>query len=200
MANDAQKTKNVKEMFKEEKINLYRGMIAILLGLMLVFFFFGWCYIYNKDYGVEVNCSGWNFICMSFSWNFKSPNQVFGDIAVPFFHYAKYYVIVLEIMTTVIFYLTLILIALASFNLKKANRLITTVFMVISFIYSATLLAAFITALTMNGSRILPEYCSSNPACSVDSLIIFPFLLSVIILILNIVLRRKLKNQEIEQQ
>ena len=200
MANDAQKTKIVKEMGEEEKINLYRGMIAILLGLMLVFFFFGWCYIYNKDYGVEVNCSGWNFICMSFSWNFKSPNQAFGDIAVPFFHYAKYYVIVLEIMTTVIFYLTLILIALASFNLKKANRLITTVFMVISFIYSATLLAAFITALTMNGSRILPEYCSSNPACSVDSLIIFPFLLSVIILILNIVLRRKLKNQEIEQQ
>ena len=200
MANDAQKTKNVKEMGEEEKINLYRGMIAILLGLMLVFFFFGWCYIYNKDYGVEVNCSGWNFICMSFSWNFKSPNQAFGDIAVPFFHYAKYYVIVLEIMTTVIFYLTLILIALACFNLKKVSRLITTIFMVISFIYSITLLAAFITALTMNGSRILPEYCSSNPACSVDSLIIFPFLLSVIILILNIVLRRKLKNQEIEQQ
>ena len=196
MASNVQKQKTFKDMSNEEKINLYRGMTIVLLGLMLIFFFFGWCYVYNKDYGVEVGCNGWNFICMSFYWNFTSPNQIFGDMAVPFFHWAKYYVIVLEIITTVIFYLTLILIALACVNLKKANRKITTVFMVISILYSVALLAAFITALTMNGSRILPKYCGGNPKCSVDSLIIFPFLLSIVIMIVNILLRNKLKEVE----
>ena len=196
MANSKQYQKPIKELSKEDKINLCRGMIPILLGLMLIFFFFGWCYVYNKDYGVEVNCSGWNFICMSFCWNFKSTEKVFGDMAVPFYYYAQYYVIVLEIITTVIFYLTLALIALAAFNLKKPNRKITSVFMVISIIYSIFLLAAFITALTMNGSKILPKYCGGNPKCSVDSLIIFPFLLSIVIMITNIILRKNLKEEE----
>ena len=199
MANNYQKEKTIKEMTKEEKINLYRGMIVVLLGLMLIFFFFGWCYIYNKDYGVEVGCNGWNFICTSFCWNFKSTEKVFGDMAVPFYYYAKYYVIVLEIMTMIIFYLTIILLILACLNLNKVNRTITTVFMFVSIVYSVALLAAFITALTMNGSKILPKYCGGNPKCSVDSLIIFPFLLSLVILIINIVLRNKLAENEIEQ-
>ena len=190
----------IKQTTNEEKINLCRGAIIILLGLMFIFFFFGWCYVYNTKYGVEVNCSGWNFICMSFCWNFKSSNKVFGDMAVPFYYYAKYYVIVLEVITTIIFYLTLILVALAAINLKKNSRKITTIFMVVSIIYSVTLLAAFITALTMNGSKILPKYCSGNPACSIQSLIIFPFLLSVAIMIINIYLRAKLNKQEIEQK
>ena len=196
MANSKQYQKPVKELTREDKINLCRGMIPILLGLMLVFFFFGWCYVYNKDYGVEVNCSGWNFICMSFCWNFKSTEKVFGDIAIPFYYYAQYHVIILEILTTVIFYLTIVLIALAAFNLKKANHKITSVFMVVSIIYSAFLLAAFITALAMNGSKILPKYCGGNPKCSVDSLIIFPFLLSIAIMITNIVLKKNLDEQE----
>ena len=199
MANNT-KNQTIKQTTDEEKINLCRGAIIILLGLMFIFFFFGWCYVYNTQYGVEVNCNGWNFICMSFCWNFKSSNAVFGDIAVPFYYYAKYYVIVLQIITTIIFYLTLILVALAAINLKKNSRKITTVFMVVSIIYSVTLLAAFITALTMNGSRILPKYCSNNPACSIQSLIIFPFLLSVAILLINIYLRSKLLKQEIEQE
>lgn len=199
MANNT-KNQTIKQTTDEEKINLCRGAIIILLGLMFIFFFFGWCYVYNTQYGVEVNCNGWNFICMSFCWNFKSSNAVFGDIAVPFYYYAKYYVIVLQIITTIIFYLTLILVVLAAINLKKNSRKITTVFMVVSIIYSVTLLAAFVTALTMNGSRILPKYCSNNPACSIQSLIIFPFLLSVAILLINIYLRSKLLKQEIEQE
>ena len=195
MANNM-KNQTIKQTTDEERINLCRGVIIVLLGLMFIFFFFGWCYVYNTQYGVEVNCSGWNFICMSFCWNFKSSNKVFGDMAVPFYYYAKYYVIVLQIMTTIIFYLTLILVALAAINLKKASRKVTTIFMVVSFIYSITLFAAFITALTMNGSKILPKYCSGNPACSIQSLIIFPFLLSVTILLINMYLRAKLAKQE----
>lgn len=116
-------------------------------------------------------------------------------MAVPFYHYAEYHVIVLEIMTIVIFYLTLILIGLSIFNLKKPNRKLTTIFMVISIIYSVFLLAAFITALTMNGSKILLGFCGGNPKCSVDSLIIFPFLLSVVIMITNILFRNYLKEE-----
>ena len=196
MVNDSLKKPQSVELTDEDKINLYRGLIPILLGLMLIFFFFGWCYVYNKDYGVEVNCNGWNFICMSFCWKFSSSNKVFGDIAVPFYYYAKYYTIVLTVMTTIIFYLTLILITLALINLKKPKRIITTIFMAISILYSVVFLAAFITALTMNGSRILPKYCNKNPACSIQSLIIFPFLLSIVIMVVNILLRVKLASNK----
>lgn len=198
MVNKSNEQKTVKQFSEEEKINLYKGLTLILLGLMLIFFFFGWCYVYNTDYGVEANCNGWNFICMSFSWNFKSTNKAFGDMAVPFYYYAKYYVIVLEIMTTVIFYLTLALIVLGAINIKKNSKKIATIFMIVSIVNSVILLAAFITALTMNGSKILPRYCSGNPACSIQSLIIFPFLLSVSIMVLNIVLRKKLSDNQPE--
>lgn len=198
--NNYKKEKTMKDMTDEEKINLYRGLIPILLGLMLIFFFFGWCYVYNTSYGVEVGCNGWNFICMSFSWNFKSSNKIFGDMAVPFYYYAKYYVIVLEVLTMVMFYTTLVLIALAVVNLiKKPYLKVTTAFIPVSIINAVVSLGAFITALTMNNSRILPKYCSGNPACSIQSLIIFPFLLSMVIVIVNLLLRNKLKPEEIEE-
>lgn len=199
MANKSYEQKTTKQFNEEEQINLYKGLTLILLGLLLIFFFFGWCYVYNTDYGVEVNCNGWNFICMSFYWNFKNSNvTVFGDMAVPFYYYAKYYVIVLEILTTIIFYLTLSLIVLGAINIKKNSKRVTTIFMIVSIINSVILLASFITALTMNGSKILPKYCSNNPACSIQSLIIFPFLLSVGITVLNIVLRKKLSIKAAE--
>ena len=188
------------KMTDEEKINLYRGLIPILLGLMFVFFFFGWCYIYNTKYGVEVGCNGWNFICMSFCWNFKSPNSIFGDMAVPFFHYAKYFVIILEILTTIIFYMTLALVALACFNLKKPRRIITKVSLIVSIVYAVIILAAFVTALCMNASDILPGYCSGNPACSIQSLIIFPFLLAVLIIIVNALLLKKLTPKGVTEE
>lgn len=184
--------KTEKQMSEEDKINLCRGASIILLGVMLLFFFFGWCYIYNSKYGVEVGCSGWNFICQSFCWNFKSDSKVFGDMAIPFYYYAKYHVITLEIVTTVIFYLTIILIILAVINLVKPYITVTQISLIISSLYSVVILAAFIVALAMNGSKILPKYCSNNPACSIQSLIIFPFLLSLGILAVNIVLFRKL--------
>jgi hypothetical protein len=201
MATKNYKKTNVSEkMTDEEKINLYRGLSIILLGLMFIFFFFGWCYVYNTKYGVEVGCNGWNFICMSFCWNFKSANSAFGDMAVPFYCYAKYYVIVLEILTTIIFYLTLVLVALACINLKKPNRLVTNISMIVSIVYSVVILGAFVTALIMNASDILPFYCSGNPACSIQSMIIFPFLLSILILIVNILLRNKLTPKKVEEE
>ena len=190
------KLRNDKPMTEEEKIALYRGLILIMMGIMLISFFFGWCYIYNTDYGVEVGCNGWNFICQSFSWNFTSPDKIYGDMAVPFYHYAEPYVVVLEVFTMVSFYLTLIMIALAACNIRKPHRKITTVFMIVSIIYSLSFIGSFIVALTMNGSRILKGYCGGNPACSIQSLIIFPFLFSLIVMILNIVLRYKLGKHE----
>lgn len=194
------KEKTYEKMTDEEKINLYRGLAVILLGLMFVFFFFGWCYIYNTGYGVEVGCNGWNFICMSFSWNFKSANRAFGDMAVPFYWYAEYFVVILEILTTIVFYLTIVLLILACFNLKKPHRILVKISLILSIVYAVTFLGAFITALAMNGSDILPSYCSGNPKCSVQSLIIFPFLLSVLIIVVNALLLKKLSPKEVEEQ
>lgn len=196
MANNYQKP--IEKMTDEEKINLCRGLIIIMLVAMFLFFFFGWCYIYNTGYGVEVNCNGWNFICQSFVWDLESENPAFGDISL-FYYFAEDYIFILQILTTAIFYLTLALVVLAILNIKKLSRKITTIFMIVSIVYSVLFLAAFVVALTINGSRILPEYCSGNPACSVQSLIIFPFLLSVGIVLINIYLRSKIGKKEVEQ-
>lgn len=198
MANNYQKP--IEKMTDEEKINLCRGLIIIMLVAMFLFFFFGWCYIYNTGYGVEVNCNGWNFICQSFVWDLESENPAFGDISL-FYYFAEDYIFILQILTTIIFYFTLGLCVLAFLGIKfkRHSRLISTFFMIVSIAYSALFLAAFVVALTINGSRILPEYCSGNPACSVQSLIIFPFLLSLGIMAINIYLRFKLGKKDVEQ-
>ena len=154
----------------------------------------------HTEYGVEANCNGCNFICQSFVWDLESENHAFGDISL-FYYFAEDYIYILQILTTIIFYLTLGLCALTflGIKLKKHSRLIATFFMIVSIAYSTLFLAAIVVALTINGSRILPEYCSGNPACSVQSLIIFPFLLSVGMMIINIFLRAKLGNKEVEQ-
>ena len=195
-----QKPQTYEKMTDEEKINLYRGLAIILLGLMFFLFFLRWCFINNTEYGVEASCNGWNFICMSFSWNFKSPNSVFGDMASPFNYYAHELTVTLTIMTMIVFYLTLILVALAVLHLKKPNRILALSSLIVSIVYSVTLLGAFIVALIMNASDILPFYCSGNPACSIQSLIIIPFLVSVLIVIINALLLRKLTPKKEEEE
>lgn len=196
MANNKKQSLDT-ELTDEDKINVLRAGSLFFLGVLLLFFFFGWCYIRNTKEGVEVGMNGWNFICLSFTWKFSSANKaMFGDVAVPFYYYAQAFIVILTIMAMIIFYVTIALVVLAIFNLAKRSVKITTTMIVLSIVNSVTLLASFVTALAMNASDILPIFCSGNPACSIRSLIILPFLVSALVLVLNIFLRKKLLEKE----
>ena len=196
MTNNNKQIKN-RDLTKEDIISLLRVGTVFFLGVLLLFFFFGWCYIRNNKYGVEAGMNGWNFICLSFTWNFKSVNKaIFGDVAVPFNYYAHELTIMLTVVTMIVFYLTIALIVLAIFNLIKVRTKVTKAIMILSLVNTFMLLLAFIFALVMNASDILPVFCSGNPECSIRSLIIFPFLISLLIFILNFVLKKKTAVEE----
>lgn len=197
MANSNSKNQVKKVMTEDEIISSLRVSTLFLTALLFVSFFFGFCYVFNTDYGVEVGVNGWNLICMSFYWNFKSSAVVFGDIAVPFYVYAKYYTIILTVFMTIVFYFNFIIFILSLINIKKQKYLLSKISMILSIFTTILLLGCFIVALTMNGSRILPKYCSGNPACSIHSLAIFPFFISLINMIASAVLLYKLHEKEI---
>lgn len=196
MANNKNQIKST-EFTREDVIGLLRAATVFFLGVLLLFFFFGWCYIRNNKVGVEVGMNGWNFICLSFTWNFRSTNTtLFGDVAVPFNYYAHELTVTLTIITMIAFYLTIALVVLAVLNLIKVRAIITKLITILAIANAISLLVAFIIALIMNGSDILPEYCSGNPECSIRSLIIIPSLVSVLIAILNGILSKKLVVKE----
>ena len=197
MAGNKTKNQIKKVMTEEEMISSLRVSTLVLTAILFLSFFFGFCYIFNTDYGVEVGVNGWNLICMSFCWNFKSSALVFGDIAVPFYVYAKYYTIILTISMTVVFYCTLAVFILSIINIKKQKYSFSKIVLVLTIFSTIFLLLCFIVALTMNNSRILPKYCSGNPACSIHSLAIFPFFISLINMISSAVLLYKLHEKEI---
>ena len=185
------------QLTKEDKINLFRVGTVFFLGVLLLFFFFGWCYIRNTKYGVEAGMNGWNFICLSFCWAFKSTNTtMLGDVAMPFYYYAQVFIVILTVLACIIFWVTVASIVISIMNLAKRSVIKTTIVLVLSLINSVTLLTAFVVALIMNASDIIPIYCSGNPACSIRSLTILPFLISALILVLNIFLRKKLLEKE----
>ena len=170
---------------------------AIVVGaILLICYFLGFSYIWNTDVGAEVGVNGWNYIIACFSWSFKKTGAAYGDIAVPFYYYAKEYVPVMAVATTVSFGILLLFIAISCFNIKKYNRKLAIAIMVILYVLAAAYLACIVIALTMNGSRILPKYCNSNPKCSIATLVFFPFFITLAYAIITSVYIRKFRLEE----
>ena len=167
---------------------------SLLIVIALFFcFFFGWCYIFNFDYGItEIGINGWNFVCLSFCWKFKSINKsLFGNV-YQFYYHEKYFVIALTIMTMVAFFISLALLILVFYNIKKDSPKLTRIITWLSFADALVLLACFITGLLLNATNLTRgEYCN-NSACSTGSLAIVPALVAAANGLLNFFYRRKL--------
>lgn len=162
----------------------------VLGGTILLFltFFMPWAYVYNTDLpGIEVSFNGWAILFASVSGNFSSSAAVFGDIAVPFYYYAETYCKVLGVVTIITFVLIAAEICLRIASLKKRNFILSYLSAVFMLFTAFALIGCFVIALTMNGSKILPVYCSGNPACSVCSLCIIPAIISIAATILSFV-------------
>lgn len=181
---------------KNDPFSSYTVGSLVIIAILFLSLFFGWSYIFNTSSGVEIGINGWNYVCLSFTWYFKTTNEVvFGNVA-SFYYYVKYLVITLTVLTAIVFYLLVALAPIAFINVKKSNVEITTVNAILSLIVAAILLACFIVSLCM-GPKMIKGYCSNNPKCSVCSLAILPMFVAISNAILNFVLRSKmLENAE----
>ena len=185
------------EMSLNDKKKILAESGLIIGAVLLLCYFFGFSYVWNTDYGSEVSVNGWNYIISCLTWQFKKPDAIYGDIAVPFNYYAKYYVRVLSVTTTVSFALLITFIILSCFNIKTYHAKLEMITMIVLYVLAVVFLACIIVALTMNGSKILPKYCGGNPKCSIATLAFFPFFITLITAIVHSAFIYK--NKEVEE-
>ena len=185
------------EMTLEDKKKALAQSGIIVGAVLLLCYFFGFSYIWNTTYGSEASVNGWNYIFACLSWTFKGTNGVYGKwLAVPFNFYAKYYVRVLAVATTVNLVILLSYIAVSVFNIIKYRPKLEIASMILLYVLAFSYLVCIVVALTMNGSNILPKYCSNNPKCSIATLAFFPFFITLIAAIIHSVFLYK--NAEAE--
>ena len=180
-------TKKVRqEMSLEDKKKALAQSGIIVGAVLLLCYFFGFSYIWNTSYGSEASVNGWNYIIACFTWTFKSTNGVYGKwLAVPFNWYAKYYVRVLAVGTTISLGILLAYIVVSVINIKKYRHNLELLSMILLYVLAVSYLFCIVVALTMNGSNILPKYCNNNPKCSIATLAFFPFFISLITAIIH---------------
>lgn len=178
----------------EKKKLLTESGIAVGIVLLLCYFF-GFSYVWNTGYGTEVGVNGWNYVIALLTQNYKGTGALYGDIAVPFNYYAKYYTFVLSILTTVSLGILLVFIIISFFNIKNFNFKLAKFLTIVLFILAVSYLACIVTALAMNGSDILPKYCGGNPKCSVATLVFFSFFITLITAISHTVFLYKNKEE-----
>lgn len=186
--NNKQKEINIE---KNDPFSSYTVGSLVLIGILFLSLFFGWSYIFNTDSGVEIGVNGWNYVCLSFTWYFKTTNEVlFGNVAA-FYYYVKYIVVVLTVVTAIAFYLLIALAPIAFINIKKSSAKLATANGILSVVLAVVLLVCFIVSLCM-GPKMIKGYCSNNPKCSVCSLSILPMFIAIANGVLNFVLRHKM--------
>ena len=187
------------EMSADDKKKVLAESGIIIGAVLLLCYFFGWSYVWNTSYGAEVTVNGWNYIIVCFTQKFKGTGALYGDIAVPFNYYAKYYTRVLSIMTVVSLGVLIVFIVLSAFNIKKFHAKLEKVTIIVLYALAVVYLGCIITALTMNGSKILPKYCGGNPQCSIATLAFFPFFITLITAIVHSVFVYKNKEEQAEE-
>lgn len=192
-------TKKVRqEMSLEDKKKALAQSGIILGAVLLLCYFFGFSYIWNTSYGSEASVNGWNYIFACFTWKFNGTEWIYGKwLAVPFTWYAKYYVRILSVGVTVNFFILLAFIIVSSLNIKKYHQKLEVTCMILLCVLAISYLFCIVVALTMNGSNILPKFCSNNPKCSIATLTFLPFFLTVITAIVHAVF---LYNNRVEEK
>ncbi len=188
MANKREKERREKEnllnQYKESRDKLLPFYLAsaIICAVSIFGYFFNWVYIYNSNpaVGVEKSVSGFSAVINALTLKkYTSANiAIYGDMNV-FYYFAKNYCVPLATIALVALILTVISTVLGFvifFTKRQELSLISELFTIASAVMT---IICFGIALSMNGSRILPEFCSGNPLCSMRSLAIIPALVLV---------------------
>ena len=197
---ETRKERTFKDLSLEEKQKTLVISSLVLVGVLLLCYFFGWCYVWNSDFGAEVGVNGWNCIIACLTWSFSNPAGVYGDMHVPFNHYAKAYMRVLAVATMISFVILIAFAVLTCLNVKKYNKKIEKVSMILLYVLAASFLACIIIALVTNGSRILRGYCNNNPKCSIQTLAFFPFFITLASAIAHSVFIVRVKEDNVQTE
>lgn len=199
MANKRTKAANeLKEMerIRETKAALFRAaskkltifpIVALCCtAIIACLFVLDWANIYNTTIaGKEVSVSGFNCLWACLTGNYSSADAAYGDMAVPFYYYAKGYcenLGVLTLIAAILLILSAISQIVASFTKKP---IVNVVSLALNLLLAVVLIVCFIVALRMNDSQILPKYCSGNPACSIKSYVVIPAVFALINVVLH---------------
>ncbi len=188
-------------------IAIFGGTLLFALVSLIIMLATDTVFIHNsgmtENGGREVSVSGAAFLKALFTNNYSSSAAGYDDIAVPFYYYAKNLCLPAAVFTLVTLAAQILAVAFSGFALFAAIRkkdyrfsLLTLGASAITAIFSVALYAICI---SMSGSKILPVYCNGNPACSIQSDMIWGVLLSLVMLAGNIyaVIRfAKLKKME----
>lgn len=177
---------------KLKEINVLGIIIPVITLAALLLFFLNWGLVHNVGMndgagGTEVEFSGISALIALITNNFEGTAPILKNIAVPFYYYAKEFVVIISALTAVAF---VILLAALIFQLadvfadKTALRAVSSVAM---FIAGLVLAGCFIVALLMSQSDILPVYCQGNPDCSIQSYAVFPAIVAIIGAVVNLV-------------
>lgn len=161
--------------------------VFLLSILLLALFFCDLSYIHNTDVGREVSVSVWSYALATVSGSFSSPAAVFGDIAVPFYYYAETGTVLTGILSLVLVIAALALAVLSAVVFLKRKYDLLPLLLFAAGVTVLLLVGSLISSLALNGSQILPVYCSGNPACSIRSDAYFPLLAAIAVLIVAIV-------------
>ena len=165
--------------------------VFLLSILLLALFFCDLSYIHNTDVGREVSVSVWSYALATVSGSFSSPAAVFGDIAVPFYYYAETGTVLTGILSLVLVIAALALAVLSAIVFLKRKYDLLPLLLFAAGVTVLLLVGSLISSLALNGSQILPVYCSGNPsgnpACSIRSDAYFPLLAAIAVLTVAIV-------------
>lgn len=150
--------------------------VFLLSILLLALFFCDLSYIHNTDVGREVSVSVWSYAIATVSGSFSSPAAVFGDIAVPFYYYAETGTVLTGILSLILVLAALALAVLSAVVFLKRKYDLLPLLLFAAGVTVLLLVGSLISSLSLNGSQILPVYCSGNPACSIRSDAYFPLI------------------------
>ena len=183
------------ERVKEDKERRYglavkslRNFPLIAIGISVLFlmlFLLDFGYIYNTGMnsgkgGIEVHFSGFNAFFAMITGGYSSADKIYGDIAVPFYYYAKDHTVIICVFSFIAILFTVSDIVVSVLNVALKKPFLSVVSLCLKTLTFISALVAFIAALAMANSQILPVYCSGNPACSIKSLAIIPAIIAAI--------------------
>lgn len=190
----AQVEKEQKYASDVKKLRLF-PILALALAVVVLFLFFtDWAFVHNTDVGTEVSVSGFNCLVSGTSGNYSGTEKAIGDMAMPFYYYAKAESVSLAGLTVAAFFVllaTIVAYALAAIRNQEGFNIAG---LVLSFALMVLLFSCYSTALSMKNAKILSDYCSGNVKCSIRSEAVLPALLTLFSLALPVaeIIRRAL--------
>lgn len=165
-----------------KKTGKYHKIVLILIPFLLLCYFFNWAYVYNTRVGVgtEVKVSGWSFIIAALTRTYSSGDAVYGDLAIPFFYYAKNWCEKLGVLTLISLCVAVCTAVAELLVVFKKKYKLTFVSCALQVAQVVLLFICNKIAIDMNDSDIIPIFCSGVAECSVKSAIYVSIIVALV--------------------